>query len=244
MQHRRALSYVFERQDWATSLLLLTVALLVPLVGPVVAFGYQAALVEHLARSGDRNWPPFDLSRLADYLQRGLRVFVVSLLVSVVVTPLAMVVLFAGNLTALLLYDRESPLAIVFVGIVVVVEAVAFLAVVYGGMALATPLWLRAALDPDLAGAFDAGFVRDFLGRVWKPLLLSHAFMLAVSSLLFLAGVLACFVGVFPAMALLLLVQAHVYAQLYRLHLERGGRPAGGATGGPEPAGEHRGGAS
>ena len=229
MEHRRAVAYVFEQPSWPTTVLFLTAALFVPLMGPVVAFGYQAVLVEHLARGDDRGWPPFELDRLSDYLQRGLRVFLVSLVVSVVVTPLAMAVLVVGHAAALLAYDPEVPLTLAVVGCAVLFEAVAFLAVVYGGLALTTPLWLRAALDSDLGAAFDVGFVRDFLARAWKPLLLSHAFMLAVSSALFLVGLLACFVGVFPAMALMLLVQAHVYAQLYRLYRDRGGRPAEGA---------------
>ena len=229
MQHRRALAYVFEQPGWPTTVLFLTVAMLVPLVGPVVAMGYQAVLVEHLARGDDRGWPPFDFGRLADYLQRGVRLFVVSIVVSVVVAPLAMVVLFAGNITALLVYQPDSALTMALAGCVVLVEIVLFCAVLCGGLALTTPLWLRAALDSDLGAAFDLGFVRDFLARTWKPVVVSHAFLLAVSTAAFVGGMLACFVGMFPAMALMMLVQAHTYAQLYRLYRERGGRPAEGA---------------
>lgn len=235
MQHRRSLAYVFERPGWPASVGLLAVAVLVPLVGPLLAMGYQSVLVEHLVRHGERDWPAVDLGRVTDYLHRGLRLFLVSLVVSVVVTPLAMAVLVGGHLAALLIWDRESALAIALVGCVVILEAVAFLAVMYAGIAAITPMWVRAALDSDLAGIFDLGFSRDFLARTWKPLLLSHAWMLGASTLFFLAGMLACFVGVFPAAALIMLLQAHVYAQLYLLYRERGGRALPGEAA-PAPA--------
>jgi hypothetical protein len=226
MDHRRALAYVFERPGWPTTVLLVTLATLVPLVGPVVALGYQSVLAEHFDRHGDRNWPPFDFARFSDYLQRGLRLLVVTIVVSVVVTPIAMAVLVVGNAIAILLYDPDVALTIAAVGCVVIVEAVLFLAVIYGGLALATPLWVKAALDPDIGAIFDARFVRDFLARTWKPVLASHAFMLLLSTGLMLGGMLLCFVGIFPAMTLLLLVQPHVYAQLNRLYRERGGLEA------------------
>ena len=235
MQHSRAFAYVFERPGWPATVGLLTVAIFVPLLGPLLAMGYQSVLVEHLVRHGERNWPAVDLGRITDYLHRGLRLFLVSLVVSVVVTPLAMVVLFGGNLTALLLWDPESPLSIALVGCVVILEAAAFLAVMYAGVAAITPMWVRAALDPDLGGIFDLRFSRDFLARTWKPLLVSHAWMLAASTLLFLAGLLLCFVGMFPAAALIMLLQAYVYAQLYLVYRERGGLPLPGETA-PLPA--------
>jgi hypothetical protein len=236
MNPRRALAYVFERPGWPSSMLYLAVALLVPLVGPVAVMGYQAVIAEHLVRNGDRNWPLFDFGRLADYLQRGLRVFLVSIVLSVVVTPVAMVVLFAGHATAFLLMNPESTVSMVLVGCVVIVEALVFLALIYGSIALATPLWLRAAFEPDLGAVFDVAFVRDFLARIWKPLLVSHVWVMLLSTGLVLAGMLACFVGMFPAIALTMLVQAYTYGHLYLVYLERGGRPIAAVGAGPVAA--------
>jgi hypothetical protein len=236
VDHRRALSFVFARPQWPNTVLMLTLAVLVPLVGPIVAMGYQAVLVEHIARRGDDNsWPLFDFARLADYLQRGLRVFLVSMVLSFVVTPIALVVLFVGNGVAVLLYDADAAWTIAVVGCVVILESIVFVLVMAASLALMTPLWLRACLDSDLGAAFDFAFVRDFLARCWKQLLVSHTLLMLASVALMLAGMLACFVGMFPAIALTMLVQAHVYAQLYRVYLSRGGRDVAAAAGAVSP---------
>jgi hypothetical protein len=225
IDHRRALNAAFTGPSWPTNLLLLAVCLLVPLVGPIAVNGYQAVVAERVARDPE-GLPAFDLQRLTEYLLRGLRVFVVSLVVGLLLTPVAMVVLFGASFAAAMLGAllQDSPLAGVAAGAIAIVGGLIFSAVLYGGMALATPLWLQAAINRDLGGAFDLGFVRDFLRRVGREVLTSHLVLLVLTLGLVLAGVLACFVGVFPAMAVVMILQGHIYGQLYGLYLARGGR--------------------
>jgi hypothetical protein len=45
------------------------------------------------------------------------------------------------------------------------------------------------------------------------------------ASLVLLLGLLLCCVGTYPATALVMLAQAHLYLQLYELFLQRGGEP-------------------
>ena len=228
IEHGRAVSYVFARPGWPMTLLFVTLGTLIPLVGPMVVQGYQAVIARHVARQGDRDWPLFDFDRLADYLMRGLRMFVVSLLAGVVILPVAFVVVWVTVIVSALLAAAggEHGAVTTCVGLVLMaISIVLFLALIFGAMALVTPLWLQAGINPDFAGAFDFGFLRDFLKRVGREVLIAHVVMVGIHLGLMVAGLLACFVGVFPAIGLMMLVQAHLYGQLYALYLERGGGP-------------------
>jgi len=228
LDYRRALRFLFDDEQWWVTVLFVTLAMLVPLVGPIVALGFQGAVVQSLARGGAAARPPrFEIERLADYLLCGLRLFVVSLLLTVVLVPIALVVLFTGNLGALVLFSRETAVTSVLGCIAVGAMAALFVAVMVLALAAITPLLVRASLDPDLAGIFDLAFARDFLARVGRETVLSLLVHLAINLALFFGGVLACFVGVFPALAFGTLVQAHLMGQLYLLYLGRGGRRIG-----------------
>ena len=232
IDYRRALRYQLDDPEWWMTLLFVTLAMIVPLVGPIVAMGYQATVVEALARGG-RNAPPprFDFGRLADYLLRGLRIFLVRLLMTLLVTPVLFVIILVGNLSGVLLFSQEQPATNLMGCMVMAVVALLFTAVIYGGMAVATPLSLQAAINPDLGGALDLAFVKDFLRRVGRQVIVSHLVLLLISLGAFLGGLLLCFIGIFPAMAVVMIVQAHIYGQLYALYLARGGRPIPTAPG-------------
>lgn len=228
IDHGRAVSYVFEREGWPMTLLFVTLAMLVPLVGPITVNGFQAVLARHVASHGDREWPIFDLDRLADYLMRGLRMFVVSLVAGVLILPVAFVVVWVTVVVSALLAAAGGEHGAVTTCIGFVLMAISFalfLALIFGAMALVTPLWLQAGINPDFAGAFDLGFLRDFLKRVGREVVIAHVVLVGIHLGLLVAGLLACLVGVFPAIGLMMLVQAHLYGQLYALYLERGGRP-------------------
>jgi hypothetical protein len=87
------------------------------------------------------------------------------------------------------------------------------------------PLYLRAGLSRDFAGAFSMAFFRDFFSRVGKEVFLSVLFLVGTGTVLTIVGLLACYVGIFPAVALLMFAQHHIDFQLYDLYLKRGGTP-------------------
>lgn len=229
IEHGRALSYVFAREGWPMTLLFVVLGMLVPLIGPITVNGYQATLARHVARHGDRDWPLFDFDRLADYLLRGLRVFVVSLVGGLIVAPVAVLVawlgIFASVLTAAAGGEEPGALAAMAAFALMLVSVVVIMVLAFGVMAAITPLWLQAGINPDFGGAFDLAFLRDFLRRVGRETVIAHVVLIGMHLGLFVAGILACFVGVFPAIGLMMLVQAHLYGQLYALYLERGGVP-------------------
>lgn len=228
IDYRRALQYQLDDESWITTLLCVTVGMIVPLVGGIVVHGYQATVVEALARDGAGAGPPrFDLERLVDYLMRGLRMFVVSLLAAVVIFPIAWLgsmLLLAGVIGGSHAIG-PSETATTAVGCFMIgVFTVLMLTVALGVQVVITPLLVRAALDKDFGNIFDLAWARDFLVRTGMESVKAHLFVIVISLGFFLLGMIACIVGVFPAIAYVILVQAHMYGQLYLLYLRRGGR--------------------
>ena len=86
-----------------------------------------------------------------------------------------------------------------------------------------TPMLLRAGLTQDLGAAFSKAYTLDFLRKMWLELLLAGLFLAFTSLPLVLLGEACCFIGVFPAIALVVMAEHHLYYQLYTLYLQRGG---------------------
>jgi hypothetical protein len=85
------------------------------------------------------------------------------------------------------------------------------------------PLSLRAGLTQEFGAAFDFGFVKDFIRRVWLEVLLGQLFLIFAQFIVMFAGLALCCVGIYPAAAWGMLAHAHLEFQLYELYLQRGG---------------------
>jgi hypothetical protein len=64
-----------------------------------------------------------------------------------------------------------------------------------------------------------------FLSRVWIEMVLQALFMSVAGFVLFLGGLVLCVIGIYPAMMVAFLAQAHFHYQLYEIYLSRGGEP-------------------
>lgn len=87
------------------------------------------------------------------------------------------------------------------------------------------PVFIKIALSGNLSEMFDFQWHMDFIRRTFGSLLLGSIVLMLVSFLFSFAGALLCFVGIFPAIACVMLSQALLFSQLYRVYLERGGQP-------------------
>jgi hypothetical protein len=239
MRYRDAFAYVFRSPRWLPNLLILSIAILIPLVGAVFALGYVAVVTQSLrwGRPAEE-YHTIDFDRLGDYLLRGLRMFLVSFLAGVAIVPVYFVVVFGTIVIAAITGGGAagggdgggsavgSALGCVFTAAGVALLLAAVLAV----MAVLLPLYLRAALHEDIAAIFSLSYVKDFLRRMWRECLLYYLVLMAAGIVLGIGGLLALIVGVIVVAAYLHLVQAHLLAQLADLYESRGGEPVAGAS--------------
>ena len=188
----------------------------VPFLGQIVLLGYLAEVAEDLDRhpkSGRHD--DFTFDRFTNYLSRGLYPFLVQLLLAVI--GCAALLVGVGVAVGL---ASEQPLIGVAVGV---------LGVLLGGVAVTMLSW-PATLHAQLSGGLDLGanmaFSRDFLGRVgWDTLGVVLAFV-PISLGVALLGMMACFVGIYPASVVISAARQHLLIQLYHRYLDAGGEVA------------------
>ncbi len=224
MRYFEAYSFVFDSPKWAMNLLQGTVCTLIPVIGPIVLWGYQFEIIESLHRDPRRTYPDFDFGNFVEYLKRGVWPFLVSLVVTMVPTVFLMVLCYAMIFVVGIVATnagQEAGPAIAIVGFLLLF-ALMIAAGVFVGM-ICIPFVIRAGLAQDFGEAFNLEFAKSFFRKTWKEMILSMMFMMFSSMAVGMIGMLLCFVGMYPAMVLIMLAYAHIYYQLYQTHLARGG---------------------
>ncbi len=227
LQYLRAWQYVFDSSQWALNLLFGVIAMIVPVIGPILVNGYQFEVLEGLHRSGGRTYPDFNLERFADYLVRGVWVFLVALLASLVLAPFFLALYFGGFLAMALAAsaagDEEAAGVVFAVGTPLLILAIVVLASPLA--VLLNPVMIRAGLAQDFATALNFDWIKSFISKTWKEMLVGTLFVAITGALATMVGLLLCCVGTYPAAVLAMLAQAHLNYQYYELFLQRGGEP-------------------
>lgn len=212
------------------NLLLGGVCVLIPIVGPIVVFGW---LITGFWARQDENFetfPDFDFSHFGKYLERGVWPFLVAFVVgvglSIVLVPLVWILMIPAMLISGGLPPGGDPnlggcLGVMITMVMMLVWAVAIVAM----MLVLVPLKIRASLTQDFAKSFDVAFVKQFVALTWKELVLSSLFIVAASIVLSLLGMLVFCVGVYFAAVVIYFSWTHLNKQLYQLYLSRGGEP-------------------
>jgi len=203
-------------KKWMT-LLLLSVCVLIPVVGMMVAMGY---LFRRYA--GVRAGIPaadFDFSFFGEHLQAGLWPVVSGLVASLVVIPVIILAMLPMMLGPALFQDNEAMMFLCMgVGMIL------YVAVLVAMTMILIPIQLRSGLMMDFKAGFSKAFIIDFIKKVGGSMLLWYVVLMIVVTPLALLGYLALFVGVYVVMAWAQVTWMHLLFQHYDLYLERGGQ--------------------
>lgn len=251
MRYWQSYRYVFNNPNWLTNLALGGVCSLIPWIGQIVLIGYSFEIIDVLLRRRQRehvgasrkpvdplgdevmdalpvdedhevgSYPDFTFNRFSEYLTRGIWPFLVRMIVNLVIGMIAGFLLIAGMMLAGFAAATSNSPKLFIVVYALFWLVYAFLMMV--ASIFVTPLYLRAGLSGDFAGAFSMEFYRDFLKRVGKEVVLAEVFMAATGMLAGIVGLLLCYIGIFPAIVLIMYAHHHLEYQIYELYLERGG---------------------
>jgi hypothetical protein len=228
MNYTAALSDFFKTPRWPTNLLLGGVCFLIPVVGVIVLSGWHVTALWTRKYQGTQNIPDFDFAFFTKYLERAIYPFLVGLVASFMMIPIAwvfMALIAVGMMFTLNLAPANEDLraAMFVVGFLVSFTLYGLLFVAITVLPL--PLVIRATIMQDFGQSFDFSFYKRFVALTWKETLLASLFMFAVGAALAAVGMLACFIGVYFTMPLALFASQHLHKQLYDLYLVRGGDP-------------------
>lgn len=223
MRYLESYNYLFKSPNWGMNLLAATVAPLVPVAGQMVLLGYGYEMIETLHRFPKRRYSDFNFNRLVPYLIRGIWPFLVQFLLSLPMLLIYMATYFGFFASLASAKPGSGPPAYAWVVLGSGIMAMFVLSILMH--LVSVPLSLRAGLSQDFASAFSWSFFVDFTRRVWLEEVLAGLFLFGTSLILLPAGLLLCFIGVYPAAALVTLAGYHLGHQLYELYLSRGGSP-------------------
>ena len=229
MRYMYAFQYIFENPNWITNVLLATVCFLIPVVGPIVLIGYQFQIIEALLMRRTATYPDFDFNQFGQLLTRGVWPFLAAMIPQMVYF---MIVMFFGifgfmatiAITAGVSDSSEGLGMLCFLSGMFFIFAAAMTLSVLFSLAM-IPMTLAAGLSQEFGPAFNFAFVRDFVARVWKEMILSSLFLTFAALVLAPIGALVFCIGSYVVLAVLMLANAHLLYQLYALYLTRGGMP-------------------
>ena len=225
LDYWRPLTFAFDSPNWFMNILLIGVLQLIPIAGPMAMIGYQYEIIIALLRGGRGGYPDFDFNRFGDYLMRGLWPFLVAMAWSVVIFGVFGIVfaIGAGVLIALVggATEGEGVFPAILVMYIVGFGAMIVLSMVV--QAVMMPLMFRSALEKDFMAGMKLGFALQFLGKTWKELILMVCVIFLMAMVAATVGMLLFCVGVYVTIGAVLIGQAHAMAQLYQLHVSRGG---------------------
>ena len=197
------------------TILLIAVCFFIPVVGPIVMIGYLFKRFVNV-RAGIPDFD-FDFNDFVDYLKVGLWPFLVSLVFSLIYTPLFFLC-FLPMLGVAADPENESLILIVIGGCFLLMFAMTILCSI-----LTWPMMLRSAVTMNFAQGFKFSWHFNFIKKVGIQIILWNFVVLLVSIPLSMLGSLAFFVGVYFTSAMLLFVMYHLLFQIYDRYLELGG---------------------
>lgn len=194
----------------------ISVSMLIPVAGMMVVFGY---LFRRFAR--EREGKPiedFDFNSFGEYLKIGLWPVVSIFVVSLVIMPIAMVIMLAVVFGAALLKEHEE-----IATVLMIAGAILYFATIALFSLVMYPIMLRSGLMMDFKAGFSKSFVISFVRKVGLSLFGYYLLLMMISLPLILLGYLALLVGAFVVTAWIQVVLVHLVFQHYDLFLERGG---------------------
>ena len=216
MDFTKGFSVFFGRQNWIVQLLLLGVCMLIPIIGAIVVMGY--GLHCFVCWEKEREHPEFDFSRFGEYLKHGIWPFLVSLVIVFVIFVVMSVLSF---LTTVIAGAADSGM---IGGLMMLVQmGVSLLLTALMGT-VTIPAFIRSGLMQGFAPGFSVDFLKDYLSKQGLSTLLAYIVLTIMIAVLTALGAILLCVGMYLGMALGMFVTWHVYHQLYRGYLAKGGQ--------------------
>jgi Protein of unknown function (DUF4013) len=224
IQYLDSFRYVFSHPEWLKNLLVFAIFICIPVFNAVLVAGYLYEIVEHRHRRLAGPYPMFEIRQFARYMTRGIWCFFVANIVQVILIPVIQL-LTQGTMFSSIAALRSGDWGAVAVAIAVPLVIIGLAMFLLALQILTLPFFIRAGLSQDFRLTMNMRWIGDYLKVMWVETTLVCLFVFLSSLATMLIGCLLVCFGVFVALALITMVQAHLHCQLYELYLTRGGEP-------------------
>jgi hypothetical protein len=218
-----AVQAVFDDPEWKMNVLLGVVFSLIPVLGPIALSGWLAEVHQRLVHRHPRPVPKLDFSDLFEYFKRGIPIFLVGLVMVLPVMFLFwMVAAAAGFGTVAVLAATNEPLAGIAVGAIGGIFAIfAWLCM----NVLLNAASTRAELTENFGEALKFGELMAYSKATFGKVVVKTFTFGFVSFGIVLLGMLACYIGLYPAIIVIQIASLHLRNMIYEDYLASGGQP-------------------
>jgi hypothetical protein len=213
MEYGKAFAFMTDDQDWIKKFLLAAVMVFIPVLGGFLLLGYSLEITRRVIKSESPVLPEW--SDFGDFLKKGFVSFIV-VFVYTLPTLLLSACAQAPQVALLVSDSRDNSIQMMAAGIALCFACLTLLVGLVTG--LLAPIALGRVADTGQIGSafrFDEMFK---LLRTKPGIYLITVMIISLTALILVPiGTLACFVGLFPVVAYINLVAAHLYGQAYKV---------------------------
>lgn len=212
----RSFTYITQDQDWVKKVLLGGVITLIPIVGPLFAFGYVLETMKNII--AEQEVPLPEIGDFGAKLVEGLKVWVISFIYAL---PLIILIICAqsGNFAPAIAENVDPDMADVLTTVSIGVSACcSCLLLLYGIlMGLLLPFaWGKYLETGQLGAAFRLGEIFEMLKNNVGPAVIVLLVNGLAGFIAALVGTIACGIGLIFTLFYAQLVMAFLYGSLYR----------------------------
>lgn len=231
-----------DDSEWTSKMLVASVLLLsgmvVPIVGQAVLVGWSALLIRGQVNGRPAAWSPplrFDFDYLGKLFGPGFRSWIARLVWSL---PIGLVFGFVFGCLYVGMFVAAAGAAgaardgggagagiAAFIPCLMPIMMLILVPLAIVASIPATVAALRVELTDDLKQGMNFRAVMDMTKLIFREALKGTLLLTLVSIPLVLLGELCCFVGIFPAIYVIMVANCHFQAQLYGAYLAKGGAP-------------------
>ena len=236
MEYLRGWRALRNDPEWVGKVLVATcvflTAMCIPVVGQIVLVGWNALMLRRAVSGQDTPLPrmEFDFDYLTKLLNVGFKGFLAQLLWSLPIYVLAMAwgccfYVGVGGVAAMGAASGDETAGVLgSVCMMFGMMAAWFAIIAFVTMPMQVAI-IRAELSDDVNAALKFKEVMEMTKMLWRELLLGMFVMGLVSMVCMFAGMLLFFIGIYPAVVVMMVIQAYWRAEVYRVYLEKGGQP-------------------
>lgn len=219
----RAVKAVFEDANWKNNVLIGLLLMLIPIVGPIAFSGWMCEVQQRLVRRHPNPIAKLDFADFGELIKRGLPVFLTSLIITMPVLFLAYAFVGGSVFAAFAVAAATGePLAAIAVGALLGIIAIV-LSLLLGVVINAAHT--RAELTEELGQALSFGKVMSYSKATAGQVIVKNFTFMFIAIGIMLLGALACYIGMYPAIAVIQIAAMHLRNQVYVDYLSKGGEP-------------------
>jgi len=211
--------------------------MIIPVVGQVALLGWTSLALRRAVQGQDSPLPrlDFDFNYLGKLLGIGFKGFLARLIWSLPIMAIAMLFFccaYAGMGAAVAGLsgggnhsgDDGAVLGLVMTIVMLVMYLLLFVVI----MLLSLPIqiaMLRAELTDELNSAMKFGEVLAMTRMLLGDLIKGMIVMMLIGMAVGFVGVATCYIGLFPGVVVMAVIQTYWMAEIYKVYLQKGGTP-------------------